>query len=158
MGVTKISRRKFLGEILFGGLVAVAVVALPITLLKYGGHYGHRHYGRVINIVGYNPEGENTDVYWSVHDGNKWHYGRKEGSTIRVKQGEAITLHVTSFDNVHGFALPEYGINTRIYPGRITTIDFKADKAGEFIYFCSIYCGDSDHGMMRGKLIVEADP
>lgn len=149
----KISR-EITGELLYGGLVVLAVIVLPMLLLQYGGHYGHAHSGKVINIVGYNPPGENN-AYWAVHNGNVWRYGRKSDNVILVKEGDAITLHVTSFDSVHGFSIPEYDIDKRIYPGRVTTINFKAEKAGKFAYFCSIYCSDPDHWKMSGELIVE---
>ena len=74
-------------------------------------------------------------------------------STIEVKQGETVKLTIRSIDVPHGFAIAEYGIRERLDPGQDVHIEFVADKAGEFWYFCSIPCG-SGHGNMRGKLIV----
>ena len=73
---------------------------------------------------------------------------------IIVNQGEKVKLIVTSLDTAHGIAIPEYNINVPVPVGRPTTIEFVADKAGTFNFFCNVYCG-SGHGGMRGRLIVK---
>lgn len=72
---------------------------------------------------------------------------------IQVKKGDKVRLNIVSADVPHGFALPEYGINEKIDPGKTTVIEFTADKAGTFTFFCSIPCG-SGHTSMKGQLIV----
>ena len=72
---------------------------------------------------------------------------------IKVKKGQKVTLNIKSMDVTHGFALPDYGINEQISPDKTTTVTFKADKAGEFGFYCSVFCG-SGHARMNGKLIV----
>jgi cytochrome c oxidase subunit 2 len=75
---------------------------------------------------------------------------------ITVKQGQRIRIVATSADVVHGFALPEYKINTNIVPDQETIIEFTADKAGDFTFFCSVYCGPG-HYSMKGTLTVEEE-
>lgn len=75
---------------------------------------------------------------------------------IKVKKGDMVKLLVTSRDVKHGFYIKEYGINNEIEKGKITEINFLADKAGEFPVLCTIYCGGG-HSSMKGKLIVEDD-
>lgn len=56
----------------------------------------------------------------------------------------------------HSFTLPEYGINVilpPIPPNKPITIEFVADKVGEFTFECAIYCG-VEHPNMRGILRV----
>ena len=77
-----------------------------------------------------------------------------EPSTIRVKEGDKVRLNIKNEDVTHGFALFEFDVNERLAPGKTTTIEFTADKAGEYIFFCSVPCGKG-HGDMKGKLIVE---
>ncbi len=74
-------------------------------------------------------------------------------SEITVNQGETVKLTVTSTDVNHGFAISEYGIREKLEPGVPVIIEFVADKAGEFNFFCSVPCG-MGHGRMRGTLIV----
>lgn len=76
-----------------------------------------------------------------------------EPATIEVNKGDKVRLIVTSVDVPHGIAIPEYGINERLDPGKPKTIDFTADKQGTFTAFCSVFCG-SGHSAMKGKVIV----
>ena len=72
---------------------------------------------------------------------------------IIVNQGENVRLLLTSEDVEHGFSISEYGINEKIKPDETTTVEFTADKAGEFEIRCSVVCG-AGHSGMKGKLIV----
>ena len=75
-------------------------------------------------------------------------------STITVNKGDKVRLNVKSIDGAHGFAISEFGINENLKPGVTKTIEFIADKTGEFAFFCSVYCG-AGHSGMNGKLIVK---
>ena len=76
-------------------------------------------------------------------------------ATITVNEGDEVKLNIKNLDVPHGFSLFEFGVNERL-PGNgaVTTVEFTADKAGEYTFFCSVPCG-SGHGGMRGTLIVE---
>ena len=75
-------------------------------------------------------------------------------STITVNKGDKVKITITSMDTTHGFRLPEFEISEEISPNNPVTIEFVADKIGDFDFWCTVYCG-SGHGGMRGKLIVE---
>lgn len=77
-----------------------------------------------------------------------------EPETIRVKQGDTVRLSIQSIDVSHGFALPDFGINATLEPGKTETVEFVADKKGVFRFVCSVFCG-AGHGDMQGTLIVE---
>jgi heme/copper-type cytochrome/quinol oxidase subunit 2 len=77
-----------------------------------------------------------------------------EPSIISVNEGDTVKLNIESIDVTHGFALFEFDVNERLAPGKTVTVEFIADKAGEYTFFCSVPCG-SGHGSMNGKLIVE---
>ena len=81
----------------------------------------------------------------------KWDF---EPAIIRVKEGDMVKLNIKNIDLAHGFRIFEFGVNERLAPGKTTTVEFTADKAGEYIFFCSVPCGKG-HGGMNGKLIVE---
>lgn len=72
---------------------------------------------------------------------------------IVVKKGEKVRLKITSTDVAHGFALPDFGINKVLNSGQEVTVEFTADKAGRFGFFCSVQCGIG-HSGMRGELVV----
>lgn len=73
--------------------------------------------------------------------------------TITVNQGDQVKLTITSTDVTHGFFIGQYSINERLEPGKTVTVEFIADKKGEFSMVCNVPCG-SGHGSMRGKLVV----
>ena len=74
--------------------------------------------------------------------------------TIEINKGDKVRLIVTSIDVPHGIAIPEYGINERLDPGKPVTIEFTADKEGTFTTFCSVFCGFG-HINMKGKIVVK---
>lgn len=73
---------------------------------------------------------------------------------IAVKKGDTVRLSVKSVDVSHGMAIPDFGVNEVLQPGKTVNIEFVADKAGVFSFFCSVQCG-SGHTGMRGSLVVE---
>lgn len=73
---------------------------------------------------------------------------------IIVKKGDTVRLHATSKDVPHGVLIKEYGINERVEKGKVTDIEFVADKAGAFDIRCSVYCG-AGHRDMKAQLVVE---
>ena len=74
-------------------------------------------------------------------------------SQIVVRKNQPVRIYLTSVDEIHGFAISEFKINRQVEPRKITTIDFIPDKAGEFTFRCSVFCGWGHEGM-RGKMFV----
>jgi cytochrome c oxidase subunit 2 len=74
-------------------------------------------------------------------------------SVITVKQGQHVKLEVTALDRTHGLAIKDYNIDTDLEKDKPATIEFVADKPGEFTFKCSDFCG-LGHGKMKGKLVV----
>jgi len=72
---------------------------------------------------------------------------------IRVDKGTKLEIRVESFDAPHSFELKAFGLKVRLPEGETTTIEFVADKAGEFDWRCGRPCGNGCP-KMRGKLIV----
>ncbi len=73
---------------------------------------------------------------------------------IRVNKGDRVVLRLISSDVYHGFTLPAFGIDeVVIKPGEVEEVEFVAEKAGEFLFFCTIACGPA-HPDIRARLIV----
>ena len=72
---------------------------------------------------------------------------------IEVFKDDRVRLTITGADQVHSFTIDEYRIARRVAPGATTVVDFRADRAGTFAYFCNI---GTDPGCksMRGTLVV----
>lgn len=75
-------------------------------------------------------------------------------ATIRIKEGDKVRLKIKSVDVSHGFAIPEFDVNVTLEPQKETVVEFIANKKGEFIFFCTVVCGQG-HKDMKGKLVVE---
>jgi cytochrome c oxidase subunit 2 len=74
--------------------------------------------------------------------------------TVKVKRGEPVTFVLTSIDRIHGFKMPDFGVRTDIVPDQETRLTITPEKAGSFVFFCDIFCGDG-HEEMSGTLVVE---
>lgn len=77
-----------------------------------------------------------------------------EPDPIVVQFGEKVRLIVTSTDVSHGIAISEFNVNLSVPAGKIETVEFIADKKGEFPTHCSVYCGP-DHAHMHGSFMVK---
>ena len=80
--------------------------------------------------------------------------GTKEVGTLHVEAGKAYKFEVMSTDVIHSFNIHDYVVLMDAVPGRVNTVWFAPDKAGEHDIQCREYCGLL-HYNMRGKLIVE---
>jgi cytochrome c oxidase subunit II len=81
---------------------------------------------------------------------HKFEYDPKE---ITLKKGEPVILEFTSNDVTMGFNSDDFKVRTDIVPGKITQLALTPDRAGEFVFFCDVFCG-SGHEEMEGKLHV----
>ncbi len=148
--------RRYLREALFIALVLVIVIGTPLAIYwRNSALVAGYDSDRVINIMG-RYDVLDTTGRWLVQKGDGWDYGDITAPPrVTVKQGEKVTLRVTSFDVIHGFGLEDFGIESKqIYPGTVTDITFVADKVGRFEFKCTIECGEK-HDDMVGELIVE---
>ncbi len=76
---------------------------------------------------------------------------------IVVNRGERVRLRIRSDDVVHGFAIGRLGVDFGpIEPGKTVSVEFVANQAGEFTFYCTMWC-DPNHARMRGTLEVR-DP
>ncbi|HVL87348.1 MAG TPA: hypothetical protein VM681_04970 [Candidatus Thermoplasmatota archaeon] len=77
---------------------------------------------------------------------------------------EGVVDHPEQPDGAaHSFSLETYkrGLVTRLYPGEVVVMDFLADRPGEYMFLCTVFCGESQdasrgHGQtMHGQLVVQ---
>ncbi len=73
-----------------------------------------------------------------------------------VPVGKRVRLLVTSNDVIHGWYVPQLGINQYGIPGFIKDVWFTADKPGTFKGQCSQICGKL-HGYMPITVIVKSE-
>jgi uncharacterized cupredoxin-like copper-binding protein len=57
---------------------------------------------------------------------------------INVNKGDKVRIKVTNIKGNHDFVIEEYKINEVTPLNQEVVIEFTADKAGEFTYYCSV--------------------
>lgn len=73
---------------------------------------------------------------------------------IRVKKGDKVKVVFENAGGFHDFVIDEFKARTKqISDGKTDTVEFTADKAGTFEYYCSV--GSHRAMGMKGKLVVE---
>jgi mono/diheme cytochrome c family protein/plastocyanin len=120
----------------------IILIGFPVSVFAYQYVYLPTTYGeiKVIDLVARAPEAGGWDPEY-----------------ITVNRGDTVRLRITGHDVVHGFAIGKLGIDVGpIIPGEVATVEFVADKVGQFTYYCNIWC-DPYHYRMRGTLEV-VDP
>ncbi len=85
-------------------------------------------------------------------DSTSFKYSQTE---IKVKKGDTVKLSLNNVQGFHDWVLDGYeNVKTKqMKTGESETIEFIADKAGTFEYYCSV--GDHRAKGMVGNLIVE---
>ena len=77
---------------------------------------------------------------------------------VEVQKGDHVVWRLTSIeqqrDATHGFALSGYNINLSIEPGKTEVIEFDANQAGTFTYYCTEFCS-ALHLEMIGYFLVK---
>jgi nitrous-oxide reductase len=77
---------------------------------------------------------------------------------VQVKQGDRVIWHLTTIerarDATHGFALGAYNIQLSLEPGETQTLEFVANQAGTFPFYCTEFCS-ALHLEMLGYFMVE---
>ncbi|MDL1953276.1 hypothetical protein FBR07_03795 [Candidatus Uhrbacteria bacterium UHB] len=93
---------------------------------------------------------EPTVLTFDVAGGNFWF----TPDEIRVKKGDTVKIHFVNAGGFHNFVLDEFNVDfAPNKTGERYDVEFVADKAGSFEYYCSV--GAHRQMGMKGVLIVE---
>lgn len=123
--------------------IAVIVVLIGGYNLLSGSKSGTQNNtlaGNTAAVAGLNQQ---SQVMFSV-DAKRWQF---TPDIIRVKKGQRVKIIVNNTDTIHGINLPDFNAAGN------DSIEFTADKVGEFTFRCNTFCGDG-HSAMQGKIIV----
>lgn len=96
---------------------------------------------------GVSEAGGSGEVKEFTIDATNFEFDLKE---IKVGKGDTVKVTLKNSEGMH--AVKFDGYNKEVKGDE--TIEFVANKTGEFEYICSIFCG-AGHDDMVGKLIVE---
>ncbi|MBI2045223.1 cupredoxin domain-containing protein [Candidatus Pacearchaeota archaeon] len=137
--------------------LGILVLALALGLVFLAG--GDEKNPGSINggVVSEDSNSENGNVVTFEVSGKNFRFFRDnlESPELKVKQGDRVRIVFTNEEGFHDFVIDEFaGARTKQIPaGSSETIEFAADKAGTFEYYCSV--GKHRANGMFGKLIVE---
>jgi nitrous-oxide reductase len=143
---------------------------------------GEPHYAQIIKAdklkpwtvypdVGWNPATQSKDPTAPVAGGEKIvrsgsrvdvyqtairsHFNPEH---VDVKKGDHVFWHITNLertqDATHGFAIPGYNINLSLEAGETQTVEFVADRAGTYPFYCTEFCS-ALHLEMQGYFLVK---
>jgi len=103
-------------------------------------------------LAGVKRDGKNVTVNMVVV---RSHYTPER---VEVNKGDHVIWRLTSIeqqrDATHGFALSGYNINLSLEPGKTEVIEFDANQAGTFTYYCTEFCS-ALHLEMIGYFLVK---
>ena len=74
-------------------------------------------------------------------------------NSIALKKGVPVILELTTQDVIMGFNCTDLKVRSDIMPGKTMQLKLTPDRAGQFTFFCDIFCG-SGHEDMSGTITV----
>jgi heme/copper-type cytochrome/quinol oxidase subunit 2 len=93
----------------------------------------------------------NLDSYNSEVDGE--YAPRFSMKEIVVNNGDLVKINVNTLSGTHDFKIDEFDVFAQTPEGEVTTVEFTADKSGEYIFYCSK--GKHRELGQWGKLIIK---
>ncbi len=138
--------------------VLLVVVLVPGSVTWYQGVYLPGQYPPEVRIFDITAVGTGSGAY-TLEDVNGLNYWWKRFSpmTILLKVGDHAVLRLRSADVAHQFYIPGLNIGPiDVIPGHMTEVQFEADKAGHYQYFCTTMCGNC-HCYMSGWIVITSD-
>ncbi|MCG6146011.1 cytochrome c oxidase subunit II [Leptospira bandrabouensis] len=85
---------------------------------------------------------------WTYRYANGKEFYSSANDPMIVPAGKATKLVLTSKDVIHSFFVPAFRTKQDAVPGKLTQLWFEPKQPGEYIVFCTEYCGTKHSGMM----------
>ena len=119
-------------------VVLAIVIGLPAAVFSYQRLYG--------------PAARTDAIFLRVRTVEG---GGFDPARIVVKQGQRVKIKILAEDVTHGFQLLHFGVDAgAVKTGTTKVVEFTADRAGEFPFYCSVRCSPL-HMALMGTLVVE---
>jgi heme/copper-type cytochrome/quinol oxidase subunit 2 len=149
------TKKTICGELIACSCVAAVLVGVPLLLW----------YWRAVHVPAQHPPGAKIIDLTAVSEGGIWTRDSMVGYTywwkkparaeaLRFTQGDIVVFRLHSPDVEHSFGIPDLNVGPVEVPaGHTVELTFKADRVGEWRFFCLRVCGH-DHGRLEGRIIV----
>jgi len=100
------------------------------------------------------PENTNVETFTITGENFKFVMNGQDNPDIKVKVGDTVRIEFSAAEGFHDWVVDEFSARTdQVRPGTPTSVEFVADKAGTFSYYCNV--GEHRALGMEGNLIVE---
>lgn len=76
---------------------------------------------------------------------------------IDVTEGDVVRIELRTEDIAHSLTIDEYRISKRVDAGMSVVLEFRAERAGSFPFYCNLQIDDGCR-RMRGELVVRPRP
>lgn len=80
--------------------------------------------------------------------------GAFDPARVDVRLNELVSIVFVAEDGPHALYIDEYRIAKRASPGSPARVQFRADRAGSFPYYCTLTGPDGQVHDVRGELVV----
>jgi heme/copper-type cytochrome/quinol oxidase subunit 2 len=76
---------------------------------------------------------------------------------IEVTEGDIVRIDLRTDDIAHSLTIDAYRLSKRVEPGASSVLEFRAERAGAFPFYCGLQIDDGCR-RMRGELVVRPRP
>ncbi len=121
-------------------------LTIKVTAYQWAWEYDYLQDGVKFNSLLSTPRAQ-IEEWTKQGDKKNADYLLEVNNPVVVPAGKKVRLLVTSNDVIHGWYVPQLGVNQYGIPGFVKDTWFKADKPGTYRGQCSQICG-KEHGYM----------
>lgn len=124
------------------------IIPLVLSMVMFG--WGASLFFRMTK-----PPADSTEIYVV---GKQWMWkvqhpeGVREINELHIPINRNIRITLGSEDVIHDYGIPAFRQKVDAVPGKLTTMWFRATKAGSYQIYCDQYCG-TRHSQMIGEVI-----
>ena len=78
----------------------------------------------------------NMDSFYTIENGKP--YQQYSLNEIIVNKGDIVIINVNTTKGTHDLNIDELNVHAATPTGKVTPVQFIADKSGEFVYYCAM--------------------
>ncbi len=132
--------------------VELTWIIIPLILVMFMFYYGYSAYSPQRNAP---KDAMVVKTYGKMWSWSFEYPNGKESTELYLPKDKPVKLDLISLDVIHGFSIPSFRIKEDVVPGKENTIWFIPQQLGDFLIYCSYYCG-LNHSFMGSKVVVKS--
>ncbi len=106
------------------------------------------------------PFGDTVDPLLVEVTGRQWEWqftypaSGQTSAALVLPANQPVRLRLTAEDVVHSFAVPEFGLNEALQPGRVIELQLTPTEPGTYLATCEAFCGLSFDEMLAEVIVL----